>query len=123
MNALEKSLSGYEFWFLTGSQDLYGEETLKQVAANSKKIVEELNAKAGFPCQLVWKPTLLTPSSIHQTLEEANAFIEISRKVINNWYCGFGIRKTTYDKKTNKLDIEVIMPCESVNATKTDKLG
>lgn len=57
------------------------------------------------------------------TLEEANAFIEISRKVINNWYCGFGIRKTTYDKKTNKLDIEVIMPCESVNATKTDKLG
>jgi len=56
------------------------------------------------------------------TLEEANAFIEICRKVINNWYCGFGIRKTTYDKKTNKLDIEVIKPCESVNATKVDKL-
>ena len=38
-------LAEYEFWFLTGSQDLYGEETLKQVAVNSKKIVDELNAK------------------------------------------------------------------------------
>ena len=67
------SLGEYEFWFLTGSQDLYGEETLKQVAADSKKMVEELNAKAGLPCKLVWKPTLLTPDSIHKTLEEANA--------------------------------------------------
>ena len=67
------SLENYEFWFLTGSQDLYGEETLKQVAINSKKIVEELNEKAGLPCKLVWKPTLLTPDSIHKTLEDANA--------------------------------------------------
>lgn len=58
-------------------------------------------------------------SDTFKTLEEAKAFIDITRKVINNWYCGFGIRKTTYDKKTNKLDIEVIVPCECVNATKT----
>lgn len=57
------------------------------------------------------------------TLEDAKTFIQFARKVVNNWYCGFGIRKTTYNEKTNKLDIEVIMPCESVNATKTDKLG
>lgn len=63
-------------------------------------------------------------SDTFKTLEEAKAFIDITRKVINNWYCGFGIRKTTYDKKTNKLGIEVIVPCERVNATKTtiDKL-
>jgi len=66
-------LTKYEFWFLTGSQDLYGEETLKQVAADSKKIVEELSAAAVLPCKLVWKPTLLTPESIHKTLEAANA--------------------------------------------------
>ena len=33
----------YEFWFCTGSQDLYGEECLNKVAAHSRKIVEELN--------------------------------------------------------------------------------
>lgn len=58
-------------------------------------------------------------SDTFRTLEDAKTFIEFARKVINNWYCGFGIRKTTYDKKTNKLDIEVIVPCECVNATKT----
>lgn len=58
-------------------------------------------------------------SDTFKTLEEAKAFIDIKRRVINNWYCGFGIRKTTYNKKTNKLKIEVIVPCESVNATKT----
>ena len=66
-------LDEYEFWFLTGSQDLYGEDTLKQVAINSKKMVEELNEKAGLPAKLVWKETLLTPESIHKTLEQANA--------------------------------------------------
>ncbi len=66
-------LSKYEFWFLTGSQDLYGEDTLKQVALDSKKMVEELNKCGLFPCKLVWKETLLTPESIHKTLEIANS--------------------------------------------------
>ncbi|MBO6177098.1 MAG: L-arabinose isomerase [Treponema sp.] len=66
-------LENFEFWFVTGSQDLYGEETLAQVAKNSKEIVEKLNASGSLPCSLVWKPTLLTPEAIHQTLEQANA--------------------------------------------------
>lgn len=66
-------LKKYEFWFITGSQDLYGEETLKQVAKNSKAIVEALNKSGTLPCELVWKETLLTPDSIHKTLEQANA--------------------------------------------------
>ena len=36
-------LTQYEFWFLTGSQDLYGDETLRQVAEDSKKMVESMN--------------------------------------------------------------------------------
>ena len=68
-----EALNEYEFWFITGSQDLYGEDTLKQVAKNSKEIVEKLNASKALPCELVWKPTLLTPETIHQTLEQANA--------------------------------------------------
>lgn len=63
----------YVFWFLTGSQDLYGEETLKQVAKDSKEIVDSLNATKVLPCELVWKPTLLTPQSILKTMQEANA--------------------------------------------------
>lgn len=66
-------LKKYEFWFITGSQDLYGEETLKQVAKDSKDIVEKLNASGTLPCELVWKETLLTPEGIHKTLEEANS--------------------------------------------------
>ena len=66
-------LKQFEFWFLTGSQDLYGEETLKQVAADSKKIVESMGNDSHIPATIVWKPTLLTPESIRATFEQANA--------------------------------------------------
>ena len=67
------TLENYEYWFLTGSQDLYGEETLKQVAVNSKKIVEAFNADKRMPCKIVWKPTLVTSDDIRTILEQANA--------------------------------------------------
>ena len=38
-------LKNYEFWFVTGSQPLYGPEVIDQVSDNSKKVVEGLNAK------------------------------------------------------------------------------
>ncbi len=66
-------LGKYEFWFLTGSQDLYGDDTLRQVAEDSKKVVEAFAADKGMPCAIAWKPTLLTPDSIRTTLEQANA--------------------------------------------------
>lgn len=67
------NLQRFEFWFLTGSQDLYGQETLDQVAKDSKEIVEALNKSNALPCPLVLKPTLLTPETIKATLESANA--------------------------------------------------
>ena len=39
-----KSIKEYEFWFVTGSQHLYGQETLDQVALDSAAMVEGLNA-------------------------------------------------------------------------------
>ncbi len=66
----------YVFWFLTGSQDLYGEDTLKMVARDSREMVEKLNESKMLPCELAWKPTLLTPGDILKTLEEANADAE-----------------------------------------------
>ena len=66
-------LKQYEFWFVTGSQDLYGDETLRQVADDSRKVVESLNTDARMPCKIVWKPTVLTSEGIRAVLEEANA--------------------------------------------------
>ena len=45
----------YKFWFLTGSQDLYGDECLAHVAEHSQIIVEKLNASGALPYELVWK--------------------------------------------------------------------
>jgi L-arabinose isomerase len=39
----------YQFWFCTGSQDLYGDECLANVAAHSKEMVEYLNATKMLP--------------------------------------------------------------------------
>lgn len=62
----------YKFWFCTGSQDLYGKETLKHVAEHSKMIVEALNKSGEFPYEIIWKPTLITNELIRKTFNEAN---------------------------------------------------
>ena len=62
----------YKFWFLTGSQDLYGDECLAHVAEHSKIIVENLNRSGNLPYEVVWKPTLITDALIRQTFNEAN---------------------------------------------------
>lgn len=66
-------LTIHKYWFITGSQSLYGEDTLKKVADDSKKIVQDLNADTSLPCPILWKETLLTADGIRKTLEEANA--------------------------------------------------
>jgi len=62
-----------EVWFITGSQFLYGEETLKQVALHSQQIVKELDASASIPVKVVFKPVLKTPEEIYLVCQEANA--------------------------------------------------
>jgi L-arabinose isomerase len=67
-----KNLEKVEFWFITGSQHLYGEEALKQVAANSQKLVGGLNESSRLPAQVVFKPILTTPDQVRQLCLEAN---------------------------------------------------
>ena len=62
----------YEIWFVTGSQNLYGEETLRQVAEHSREMVERLNETAAFPVKLVWKPTVRSTEEIYNTMVDAN---------------------------------------------------
>jgi L-arabinose isomerase len=63
--------STQEVWFLTGSQELYGQETLDRVAAHSREITAYLDA--ALPVRVVWKPTLAGPDAILQTCLAANA--------------------------------------------------
>lgn len=63
----------YKFWFATGSQDLYGDECLKEVAEHSKIIVDGLNRSGILPFEVVYKPTLIDNVSIRKTFNDANA--------------------------------------------------
>ena len=67
-----KATKKYQFWFCTGSQDLYGDECLRNVAEHSAKIVEGLNATGVLPFEVVLKPTLIDQASIRKTFNEAN---------------------------------------------------
>ncbi len=60
-----------EIWFITGSQHLYGPETLKQVAANSRKIAAGLDASKHLPLKVVFKPVLTTPDEIRALCMDA----------------------------------------------------
>ena len=61
-----------EVWFITGSQHLYGPETLAQVADHAKTIAEALNHSSAIPVTIVWKPTVKTTDEIYETLTAAN---------------------------------------------------
>jgi len=61
-----------EIWFLTGSQHLYGPETLAQVNAHAQQIVDGLN-RAGLPIRLLFRPVLTTPDEIAAASRDADA--------------------------------------------------
>jgi len=65
-----------ELWLLTGSQHLYGDETLGRVARNSQEIAEGLNRSPNFSAKVVWKPVLTSPDAIRDVCLEANAHPE-----------------------------------------------
>jgi L-arabinose isomerase len=61
-----------EVWFVTGSQHLYGPETLRQVADNSRQIAQGLDRSPRVPCRVVFKPVVKTPEEVLALLGEAN---------------------------------------------------
>ena len=66
-------LGDHEVWFLTGSQTMYGDEVLEQVATQSKGVVGLLDAAGDVPAKIVWKPVLTSRDSIHRVMLEANS--------------------------------------------------
>src|SRR4029453_13489729 len=59
-------------WFLTGSQGLYGPETLQQVERQSQQIVDQINDSAQLPLPVQWKPVLTDAEAIHRIMLGAN---------------------------------------------------
>ena len=76
------AVKNYKFWFCTGSQDLYGDECLANVAAHSKEIVAKLNESGVLPFEVVWKPTLITNELIRKTFNEANTDDECAGVIV-----------------------------------------
>lgn len=68
-----ENVKSYQFWFVTGSQHLYGSETIEQVEDHSRQIVEELNQKGNLPYKIKLKSVLTTPDSIRKLFIEANS--------------------------------------------------
>ncbi|MBD0276461.1 MAG: L-arabinose isomerase, partial [Flavisolibacter sp.] len=65
-------LKQFEVWFVTGSQHLYGEETLKKVAEHSQQIASFLNDAQQIPVLVVFKPTVKSSEEIYGVCQEAN---------------------------------------------------
>jgi L-arabinose isomerase len=66
------SFEGREVWFLTGSQGLYGPETLQQVAEQSQRVAAALEDAPEVPVRVVWKPVLTDAAAIRRVMGEAN---------------------------------------------------
>ena len=64
--------AGAQVWFLTGSQGLYGEETLQQVASQSQRVAAALGAASEVPLEVVWRPVLTDAAGIRRAIGEAN---------------------------------------------------
>ena len=66
------NLKQYEIWFITGSQHLYGEETLRLVDEHSKIIAESFNNSPQISLRVIFKPVVKTPEEILSICKEAN---------------------------------------------------
>ena len=66
-------LKQFEVWFVTGSQHLYGEETLRQVDEHSQIIADLFNDSPTIPVRVVFKPVVKTPDEILTICKEANS--------------------------------------------------
>jgi len=67
------NLTQYEVWFVTGSQHLYGLQTLEKVAEHSREIADSLGISPQMPVKVIFKPVLTTPEAISALCLEANS--------------------------------------------------
>ncbi len=73
MTSIVPDLTKSVVWFLTGSQGLYGEETLRQVAEQSQTVAAGLAGSSDIPVTVEWRPVLTDSDAIRRAMLEANA--------------------------------------------------
>ena len=61
-----------EFWFVVGSQFLYGPEVLETVARRAAEMADWMNQSGKLPCKVVYKVTAKTQKEISDVVREAN---------------------------------------------------
>ncbi|HHW71276.1 MAG TPA: L-arabinose isomerase [Clostridiales bacterium] len=66
------NLKKYEFWFIPGSQDLYGPETLEKVGINAKKIADAFDNDPNIPGKVICKPVVRNSEEITKVIMDAN---------------------------------------------------
>ena len=66
------ALRNHEFWFVVGSQFLYGSEVLDTVAKRAVEMVRIMNNSGLLPCGLVYKETVKTEAEVREIIKEAN---------------------------------------------------
>jgi len=69
---LKIDLTKLEIWFVTGSQHLYGPETLKAVAKHSQEIAASLDASPAIPVKVVFKPVMVSSDAVTELCQQAN---------------------------------------------------
>jgi L-arabinose isomerase len=77
-----KNIAPCEIWFVTGSQHLYGEATLRQVAAHAQEIALALDASTTIPLKVVFKPIVTRPEEIRAVCLEANGAEECAGLIL-----------------------------------------
>jgi L-arabinose isomerase len=98
------NLKQYEIWFVTGSQHLYGPETIEKVAVHSREIAAALAASPHMPVKVVFKPVLTTPDAIRQLCLEANSTADCIGLITwmhtfspaKMWIAGLGLLKKPF---------------------------
>ncbi|GLU52006.1 L-arabinose isomerase [Dyadobacter frigoris] len=68
-------LKQFEIWFVTGSQDLYGEDTLRQVDEHSQIISDSFDKNSQIPVRVVFKPVVKSPDEIYRICQDANVSV------------------------------------------------
>jgi L-arabinose isomerase len=66
-------LNQFEIWFITGSQHLYGPETLREVGRHSEELAKALDQSPHIPAKVVFKPVLKSPEEIRSVIQDANS--------------------------------------------------
>lgn len=71
-------MKNYKFWFVVGSQSLYGEDTLEKVEINAKDIVNNLNDSDFIDEEIIFKSVATTSEEITEIMKEANYKDEVA---------------------------------------------